>query len=265
MSISTYTHVFSYGSNSLWQLRRRVGNPTLTASPASLPGYTRVFCISSAAWKSGGVASLAPSHIPSNPPVRGSVVKLTDAELARLDSYEGGYRRELLHADVGGIKTPVPVVAYIAGDGAGGRWTLPMVQPPSEMYLNACRLHLREHWPLDECDVITISTYGEDGLVKELRKWEYPGIERLGLEAMLIDANRLSKDPWVDGGPEKKLNTVNTAKGFREVGIHNVPDLASLLRDCEGTALNEKLRKAGLAPVNDAMVEAMRKLLHPPL
>lgn len=264
MSGPSQTHVFSFGSNSLWQLRLRVQNPTLTSRAASLPGYTRVFCISSAAWKSGGVASLAPSSSPSDPPARGSVVTLTHVELNRLDAYEGGYRQECLTADIDGVATPV--VAYIAGDGLGGRWTLSMENKPSEMYLNACRLHLRENWPHDECNVIRIASYGDDGVVRDVGKpWVYPGVEKLELEAMLVEANRMCEEPWVDGGPEKKLNTLNAANGFRQVGINSVLKLMSVLRDGEEVALNTKLREAGLAPVKDQMMMAISKLLIPSL
>lgn len=262
MSPPAYTHVFSFGSNSLWQLRLRVENPNLTARPASLPGFTRVFCISSAAWKSGGVASLAPSRYASSPAVRGSVVTLTAAELACLDTYEHGYRQERLTADVDGVATPV--VAYIAGDGAGGRWTLPMEAAPSEMYLNACRLHLRENWPHGECDEICIASYGEGGIVEEVGKpWRYPGVQGLELEAMLVECNRMCQEPWVDGGPLRKLNTINAANGFRAVGIQTVPDLTAILRDDGGERMNIKLREAGKAPLKDDMLQSIRKLLLP--
>ena len=63
----------------------------LTTEGAHLVDYARVFCLSSRGWGGGGVASLAPCH---GVTTQGSVARLTEAELARLDGFEGGYRKE---------------------------------------------------------------------------------------------------------------------------------------------------------------------------
>ena len=130
MAAST-TLVFSYGSNSTNQLRARVETPALESRPATAEGYCRVFCLKSGGWGDGGVASLAPSP---GAAVRGAVVELDPDQLARLDVYEGGYRKVPLLVTVGNAgsaaaaagseATPrtVEAISYIAGhvgDGYG--------------------------------------------------------------------------------------------------------------------------------------------------
>ena len=63
----------------------------LTAEAAQLVDYARVFCLRSGVWGGGGVASLAPCH---GVTTQGSVARLTEAEIERLDRFEGGYRKE---------------------------------------------------------------------------------------------------------------------------------------------------------------------------
>jgi len=86
-SAAELTPVFSYGSNSTAQLRGRLANPALATVKACAPGFARVFCLRSRGWGGGGVASLAPTGEPGAA-ARGAVVRLTTAELARLDEFE---------------------------------------------------------------------------------------------------------------------------------------------------------------------------------
>jgi hypothetical protein len=249
------TLVFSYGSNSLTQLRLRVHNPRLTARPASLPGYARVFCLKSASWDGGGVASLAPINDPSATAARGSVVELSPAELGALDSFEGGYRKEHLVADVAGVATPV--VAYVAGAaGCGAAWTPPMDTPPSEMYLNAVRIHLREQWPAAECDALAIASCMPCGRVQHHSDWVYPGRRALGIEALLVEINYERRDPWVDGGPARKTQAVACAAKLRAVGVTGADSLGRALR--EGGGLNSRLRLGGFKAVSEGALVAMR-------
>ena len=83
----TMATLFSYGSNSLPQLRARVLNPSLTEHPAKCHGFRRVFCSSIPRW-GGAVASMARTDDPADE-VYGSCVELSVQELARLDGFEG--------------------------------------------------------------------------------------------------------------------------------------------------------------------------------
>ena len=103
--------VFSYGSNSTAQLRARVGCPALTSLPARAPGWLRVFCLRSAGWGGGGVASLAPAD--QDKVVFGAVVALTPVQLEMLDAYEGGYRKE-------SVRLPLPPQLAHSGKGSSG-------------------------------------------------------------------------------------------------------------------------------------------------
>ena len=79
-------HYFAYGSNlDLEQMRRRC--PSARAlRVAILRGYRLGFAGRSALWSGGGVATLWPA---SDEWVKGVLYELAEAELARLDRFEG--------------------------------------------------------------------------------------------------------------------------------------------------------------------------------
>ncbi len=83
--------LFSYGSNSSLQVKERVNSEeSIQFYPAYIKDYVRIFCGVSKRWN-GGIASITPCE-DSN--VYGIVLKLTNAQLAKLDTYETGYTRE---------------------------------------------------------------------------------------------------------------------------------------------------------------------------
>lgn len=131
------TVVFSYGSNSTAQLRARVENPDLKAVPAKADDWERIFCVRTSTW-GGAAASLIPLK---GCVVYGAAVELSPEELSRLDSYEGGYHTEniLISTYDSGEWTPVEAVCYIANS---LYWTV----PPSEAYLTALHINLREQF-----------------------------------------------------------------------------------------------------------------------
>lgn len=233
---STMPTVFNYGSNSTCQLRLRLRNANLVTEAAYLPGFSRVFVLQSPTWNNGGVASLAPSRNPCDK-VYGSIVELTDAELKLLDKFESVYRQEELSEVVVGDRRMRGVIAYVAvagaavcggvaGDQAATRnvWTPSMTVEPSEMYLNAVRLSLREHWPQSEYDRLEIRSF-ENGVPRLVREWRYPGVDALGMEAVLVAVNTYKQEPWVDGGIERKRNMLDVADKLRKVGVCNGRDL----------------------------------------
>ena len=153
--------VFSYGSNGVAQLRERVQNPTLTAARATLPDAVRVFAGWSSRW-GGAVASVVPSHTGLS--VRGSVTRLSAAELKLLDGFEqvhpgdpyakgGMYRRQDVEVRTEGGGA-VPALMYVMND-------LKWQGPPSAAYLAACRTHLSDFWDGDDAAVEVRDGTGE--------------------------------------------------------------------------------------------------------
>jgi hypothetical protein len=93
---TTMHSVFSFGSNSISQLRARVQNPLLEATPARARHWQRIFCVKSSDW-TGAAASMTPLR---DATCYGAMVSLSSQELSRLDQYEGGYHKhemEVLH------------------------------------------------------------------------------------------------------------------------------------------------------------------------
>lgn len=274
------TWVFSYGSNSCTQLRARVLNPNLTCLPASVENFTRVFCLSSKNWSTNstpsGSASLAPAE---GACTYGCAALMTDAELERLDVFEGCnaespelgvYRRTQIGINVwpsrGAPNSQQECgIAYIANNMT---WRF----PPSEQYLTAIHVMLREQWqqPGDECESdINIVVRGvmaspavkscdidADALTTttpppvqptELYTWRYPGRHSLTLPAVCVEVNVLRETPWV------MPRTIKEVVGkLASVGVHSAAQLAvwlgsRKLRD----ELNCRLRDAGQSEFED--------------
>ena len=195
---SAYT-IFSYGSNSISQLRARVHNPTLVAAKARLDNFARVFCYASKGWGGGGVASLAPSE---GSHVLGAVVQLSEEEKVRLDKYEGSYRLVDLEVSVfeGDSVVVQKAKAYIAGRNLSPPddcFTPPMTVLPSEEYLTAIYVQLQEQWDMSG-RAVTIRSYDtESRAVVPVKEWYHPGIHRLRLEAFCVEINaRKKRSDW---------------------------------------------------------------------
>lgn len=129
--------VFSYGSNSISQLRARVDNLTLQSHPGYINDYKRIFCNYSKKWN-GGVATLIHKK---NIKTYGIIVYLTQEELEKLDSYEINYRKELLDCYL--IQKnqekdeKIDCIVYISNDNT---W----IKSPSQQYLIAIKVMLEE-------------------------------------------------------------------------------------------------------------------------
>ena len=95
----------------------------------------------------------------------GSCVELTYEQLSLLDSFEGGYDKHIVNVVADGA--PVQAMVYIANNPA---WRV----APSESYLTAIHVHLREHWKM-EGDTITVRRAlrgrAEVGLVLLIIRW----------------------------------------------------------------------------------------------
>lgn len=248
--------VFNYGSNSTRQLQVRLRNAHLQTEAAHLPGFTRVFVLKSQTWDNGGVASIAPAS--ATDCVHGSIVRLKDAELALLDQFEAAYRQERVSVILADERREEAIV-YVAKPTTRDGWTPSMSVEPSEMYLNAVRLNLREHWPA-VCDQLEIKSNEFAGPCLK-RVWQYPGLDHLGMEAVLVEVNTFKGTPWVDGGLEKKMNMIKIAEKLRCVGCHHGKDLRRAI--VPRGELSRMLTARGRKALNQDTLDAMRALLPP--
>lgn len=230
--------VFNYGSNSSPQLRARVRNKALESRAAFVQGYARVFCLRSNSWGGGGVASLCPC---AGAITYGSVVSLAPAEKALLDTFEGGYREVRLRVQVIGDTQPTEAIAYVAGIGERP-FTPAMSLPPSEAYLTAVHVMLRQHsW---EGAVEIRSAESPDSVVAV---WRHPGAHALeSLEALAVDLNAcLPADHlWEMPGASVKF-----ARALQNAGVGNVVSLADALADSD--AINNLIDKVSLRVLRD--------------
>ena len=217
--------VFSYGSNSSVQLRARVKNADLQVHPARVFGWERIFCLQSPGWGNGAVASLARSE---EGLVHGAAVYLTPEEVSRLDQFEGGYQKKSLSIRLEDDKEQEGF-AYIAVD---PEWTV----PPSEQYLTACSLMLREHWREEISTNIQVNgVLGEDDVtpVTFLYNWRHPGSHALSLAALCVEVNALRKNPWVMPRTIRYMQDVLSSQGIEsaaQLAVHlcNEPAMEKL-------------------------------------
>lgn len=208
--------LFSYGSNSTAQLRARVENPLLCATPAKAINWQRIFCFNAVSW-SGAAASLCSME---GAETYGSVVDITANELAKLDSFEGGYHREELLVFI--LKDDcweeVPAIVYLANC---SKWTV----APSEAYLTAIYIHLREQFDtvdpgcLDKIDICGV--FAENKL-EVIDQWVYPGSSKLTLAALCVEVNSKRTNKWI------MPRTIGEVKNdFELLGIQSSAQLAA--------------------------------------
>lgn len=254
--------IFSYGSNSIAQLRARVENPALEAYPAQAVDWQRIFCVRTATW-GGAAASIIPFK---GSIVYGAVVFLEDVELERLDRFEGGYHRNDVEVLVwnGTSWQTQSAIAYIANSLF---WTV----PPSEAYLTAIHINLREQFStlqpdcvehihihgvictdkntamlhdelnkeishdnghsdmssanLDKVSVTSIKDFRQtDCHIERISKWAHPGAPSLSLPALCVEVNAARTVKWVM--PRAVVGVVEELKRF---GIHCSAHLAAKL------------------------------------
>lgn len=226
--------VFSYGSNSATQLRARVKNSSLQCFPASVENFTRVFCLRSRNWSvnevPSGAASLAPVE---GACTYGCAAEMTEEEMKRLDVFEGAdlsqpsrgvYRRSevtmKVHQD--GEVISKEGIVYIANDMA---WQY----PPSEQYLTAIHVMLREHWDASHHGSIAVrgllvNNATESAVLSSLYDWQHPGNHSLSLPALCVEVNTLLDTPWVM--PKAIKEIVHT---LQTIGVYSAAHLAVYL------------------------------------
>ena len=155
--------LFSYGSNSSIQVKNRVeSEEPIHFYPAYIKNYVRIFGGVSKRWN-GGIASIVPSE---NNNVYGIVMKLTNVQLAKLDTYEGGYTREKININVQSIMGKERVVegyVYIKNENN-------FMYLPSQAYMEAIRSMLDER-RMSHTQKIAIRCL-KDGIIKSVGIWD---------------------------------------------------------------------------------------------
>ena len=258
----TTNNVFSYGSNSLAQLRGRVNNPRLTSRRARLDGFARVFCFNSSTWNGGGVCSVAPC---AGAQCHGSIVNLTPTELNMLRAHEGGYREVVLNCRT--ESADVSALVFVAGNarrfgGAAKPFTPSMTAPPGEPYLTAIHVHLRDHYAeaMASGDSVTVRTLNPNGAVHIVHQWQHPGFKNLGLRALCVELNACGDLGWV------MPSTIDEVmEKFKAIGCDETTPAWHLLADSIGGAdlsqLNAKFEANGDTKFGGAAMRALRALL----
>lgn len=235
-------YIFSFGSNSIVQLRARVMNPGLVSLPAYVDNWARIFCLSVPLWGDSGVASLA-----AMPGARtyGALVALTSQELETLDSYEIMYRRESIDVFVKNLDGQFEERKAFAYLCESPYWE----SPPSEAYLTAIHLMLREQHPCEVSDTISINGILRKQArtdVEHLYTWRYPGLSALSLSATIVEVNARKSSHWV---MPHKISDIKAA--LAKVDVHSAAQLASWLVKDKGVSLNSRLRAAEAEPLSD--------------
>jgi len=187
---------FGFGSNSVRQLRGRLGDDTLQGYPAKVPGQVLAFAGPNKSWahdpggSAVGTATLVPASASeaSEGVALGTVAFLTEELLATLDGYEGVptvYDRRKFKAQVlyGGACHDTEVTAYVKVNSSA--W-----YPPSEAYLCAVLRNVSGSFP----HVGTLNLRDTKGRIQS--QWIHPGFPALGLGAFLFELGVRKSKVW---------------------------------------------------------------------
>ena len=252
-----FTWVFSYGSNSTVQLSGRVENPNLKAYPAVAKGWERIFCIEKTVWGVGGVASIVRTNPEDSSDgtqcqVYGAAIRLSPVELSKLDGFECPvYGRieldiEVAHEPNKNVFSSVHAVVY--------RNKSPLWRgPPSQQYLTAIHLMLREQWAtlcpqaltIRICGLVEVGPGVDKLKLVVFQCWNHPGVPCLTLSALCVEVNcrrcMANEQAWV---MPRTINEIRSK--LDKVGVESSAQLAMFVGTEAGRKrLNLLLREAG--------------------
>ena len=219
--------VFSYGSNSISQLRGRVNNSILQSYPGYVDGYKRIFCGYSKRWK-GGVASIIKKRY-----IRtyGIIVYLSKEELKILDSYEQNYSKIYLECiilnnnnDNDNDNQDFQRIECIAYQADNHEW----INYPSQQYLVAIKIMLDEHnlYQL-YCPKLIIARYNNYlKQTENLIRWTFPAKPFLELSSFFVIVNSFREIPW-----KMPHDLNNIEERMRKLHVYKISDLEKYLND----------------------------------
>ena len=180
--------VFSYGSNSVAQLKGRLLDDSLQGYPSFMPGMQLTFEGPNKGWaRADGCKSCGTATLEKRPEkvALGTVVYLTESQLSQLDKFEGVpkvYQRSEGDAFVRqreGSWRQVAVLYYVKINGAG-------YAMPTEAYRCALLRNLRGSFQ-DTASVHVPHSQDE---------WRHPGYDRLSIPAFLFEVGVRMLPPW---------------------------------------------------------------------
>lgn len=236
LSNNDYYNIFSYGSNSISQLRGRTNNNSLVSEAAYVNDIIRIFVLNG--WGFGGVASL---HKKKDEITLGSLVTMSLNDLKKLHIYElDNYKLcEIVVNRISDDK-PINAMTYIAKNPAFSKI-------PSEEYCVAIYKHLQEN----NHDVEALNIYGfnpESNTVEQVSTWKHPGLPNLTIPGLFVEVNveRIKRNatPWV---MPKQIYEIETI--LDRININTVDDLQVAVH--QGN-LNQLLKTNELLEFDDA-------------
>jgi hypothetical protein len=239
--------VFSYGSNSISQLKGRLENFNLISYPAYVYGYKRIFCGYSNNWN-GGVASLIKKKYIKT---YGIVVYLDKNELSKLDSYEINYVKEeiICNIMINNNYIEYKCITYISKN---NKW----ISLPSEQYLIAIKIMLEEHFS-KFIDYIIISKINDNN-VENIKKWKFPkNIYKLSLISLFMIVNSYKDIPW---NSPKNINNIRNK--LNSINIFDIIDIKNYLINKESfNKLNNKLLNKNHKKISNDTFLILKKIL----
>jgi hypothetical protein len=258
MALSTpmSTLVFSYGSNSLAQLRGRVLNNELIGRPAIAIDWNRIFCLQTSHW--GGsedfsaVASLHPSK---GGRTLGSVVELSSIEVERLNNYERFYTLTDINVCIGRSEIVEKACAYVANSPT-------YMCLPSEFYLTAIHCMLRENFPVEPIAINKIrslvdNSNNEMDDIEYISSYIHPKTRDLKLSSVCVEVNMLKRQPWVM--PQTATKIISE---FQLIEIDNTLDLIDHLSSpLKIKVIEEILVKSGISEISDDTIPLFKLIL----
>jgi hypothetical protein len=220
--------VFNYGSNSVSQLAGRLGNNELKSVGGLLYNHERIFWGDIKAW--GGAVSSIVEVTGSR--CMGSLVSLTDEEFQTLKDFEGGYVARSLVVQRTDSEEDVLAYAFVRDE------VVEFVSQPSDAYLMAIWLHLRQHW---EIETLHVNKFVSVGQVQLVSTWTPPPNPiDLPLNAFVVLLNNHKEKKWslprVIPEIEEKLGSI---------GIKSPSNLLDRLKADGPKDLNRSLVTAG--------------------
>jgi len=236
-----YYNIFSYGSNSISQLRGRTANNNLTSEAAYVNDVIRIFVLSG--WGGKGVASL---HRLKDEETKGSLVSMNVNDLKKLNIYEE-QNYNLCEIEVNRVSDnkQINALTYIAKNPAYSKF-------PSEEYCVAIKKHLQEN--NHQLDALTIFGYNPDkGEVEKKGQWVHPGIPNLSIPGLFVEVNvernKQNASPWIMPSKIYEIETM-----LDRININTVDDLQVAVH--QGN-LNQLLKDADLQQFDDATINIL--------
>jgi len=194
----------------------------------------------------------------------GSLVALTASELALLAQYEGGYTQKTIVVEDLTTGAQVVAVTFIKNN-------VSFKSPPSEGYLTAIHMHLKENFPGDPCTITLrrvaaaaeakVEGGGGGGDVVELiqaEDWSLPAIEDCDMLSFLVRVNN-DADKRTKWQAPRELQDFKTK--LAAISINTVGQLRSYMHLVSDAQLNQALLSRGGKGFSANSCVVMRKLL----